>query len=402
MSDSWRKTRSPSGMPSRRGTTCWGSKNSSTRLRRASSTSRRQTISQLEPRVAGRTAPLAVSATRSPLKPPADIPGHQNPRPLPLRCAPHANPKNYTGPLLRPQLLLRQKLLSFNYPTPSTVRANFSDGTTSTGSVVIGCDGGSSQVRKCLLGEDLAAQEVLPYAFMNFPFSLPADKAVWLDEQMNPSVDVAPHPKSMYMGLFLLDKPDFERPEMWVFYVLVTWPIADKEDEENAPNRLERLRAKMEGWADPYKSVVEWLSEDISIGADQLRIWHPRKWDNREGRVTLAGDAAYSMTFHRGQAGNLAIKDADEFVKAMVEVKERRMSLKEAMDVHDRGVVERGEVEISRLQAAAFHDYENFDNSPVFKMGSSRRGNKALGGEGWRCWKTDMEAYQSTVSVGTR
>jgi 2-polyprenyl-6-methoxyphenol hydroxylase-like FAD-dependent oxidoreductase len=263
-----------------------------------------------------------------------------------------------------------KKLLSLSYPTPGAVTAHFADGSTSTGSVIIGCDGGSSHVRKCLLGEDLAAQQVLPYAFMNFPFSLPADKAVWLDKEMNPSVDVAPHPKSMYMGLFLLDKPDLERPETWVFYVLVTWPIDCKEDEENAPNRLERLRAKIEGWADPYKSVVEWLSEDISIGADQLRIWHPKKWDNRDGRATLAGDAAHSMTFHRGQGGNLAIKDADEFVKAMVEVKEGRMSLKEAMDGYDKGVVERGEeVEISRLQAAAFHDYENFDNSPVFKMG---------------------------------
>lgn len=193
---------------------------------------------------------------------------------------------------------------------------------------------------------------------------------------MNPSVDVAPHPKSMYLGLFQLDKPDLERPETWVFYLLVTWPIASKEDELNTENRLERLRAHMEGWADPYKSLVEWLPDDIPIGADQLRIWHPKKWDNRDGRVTLAGDAAHSMTFHRGQGGNLAIKDADEFVKRMVDVKEGRMTLKEAMDEYDKGVVARGEeVEISRLQAAAFHDYENFDNSPVMKMGIKPAGN---------------------------
>ncbi|KAK0649150.1 hypothetical protein B0T16DRAFT_409522 [Cercophora newfieldiana] len=263
-----------------------------------------------------------------------------------------------------------KKLLDLTYDAPGQVTAHFADGTTEAGNVVVGADGGSSQVRRCLLGEKAAAQEVLPYAFMNFPFSLPADKARWLDSVMNPSVDVAPHPKSMYMGLFLLDKPDLERPETWVFYVLVTWPIACKEDEENSENRLERLRAHMDGWADPYKSVVEWLADDIAIGADQLRIWHPKEWDNREGRVTLAGDAAHSMTFHRGQGGNLAIKDADEFVKHMVDVKEGRMSLRDAMDAYDKGVVARGEeVEISRLQAAAFHDYENFDNSPVFKMG---------------------------------
>lgn len=250
------------------------------------------------------------------------------------------------------------------------VSVHFDDGTTAMGDVVIGADGGSSRVRRCLLGEEAAAQEVLPYAFMNFPFRLPAKKALWLDNVMNPSVDVAPHPKSMYMGLFLLDKPDLERPETWVFYILVTWPIADKEDEENAENRLERLRAHMEGWADPYKSVVDWLADDTVIGADQLRIWHPKPWDNRNGRATLAGDAAHSMTFHRGQGGNLAIKDAYEFVRCMVDVKEGRKTLKEAMDEYDRGVLARGEeVEISKRQAAAFHDYENFDSSPVFKMG---------------------------------
>jgi 2-polyprenyl-6-methoxyphenol hydroxylase-like FAD-dependent oxidoreductase len=274
-----------------------------------------------------------------------------------------------------------KRLVSLSYggdndDSRATVTAHFADGTAETGTVVVGADGGASQVRRCLLGEAAAAQEVLPYAFMNFPFRLPADRARWLDAVMNPSVDVAPHPKGMYMGLFLLDKPDLDRPETWLFYLLVTWPIATREDEENTGNRLERLRAHMDGWADPYRSVVQWLADDVAIGTDQLRIWHPKPWDNRGGRVTLAGDAAHSMTFHRGQGGNLAIKDADEFVKRMVEVQEGRRSLKAAMDEYDRGVVERGqEVEISKQQAAAFHDYANFDSSPVFKMGIKPAGS---------------------------
>ncbi len=76
------------------------------------------------------------------------------------------------------------------------------------------------------------------------------------------------------------------------------------------------------------------------------------------------------MTFHRGQGGNLAIKDATEFVTAMARVQNGEVSLQAAMDVYDKGAVERGqEVEISKAQAFAFHDYANFDNSPVSKMG---------------------------------
>ncbi|KAF2665532.1 putative monooxygenase [Microthyrium microscopicum] len=255
------------------------------------------------------------------------------------------------------------------------VIAYFDDGSKETGNVIIGADGGNSQVRKWLLG-DAAAQEVLPYAFMNFAFSLPADKAKWADSVMNPNVDVATHPKNMYLGLFLLDKPDINKPETWIFYFLVTWNIETKEDEENTPNRLERLRAHMDGWADPYKSIVEWLADDVVIKPDQLRIWQPTPWDNKEGKVTLAGDAAHSMTFHRGQGGNLAIKDAFEFVQKITAISKGEVSQSDALEEYDKGVVLRGEeVAISKAQAAAFHDYVNFDNSPFVKMGIKPAGS---------------------------
>ncbi|KAF2399756.1 FAD/NAD(P)-binding domain-containing protein [Trichodelitschia bisporula] len=262
-----------------------------------------------------------------------------------------------------------KKLIDIRVLDGGGVEAIFEDGSVERGGVVVGCDGGASAVRRWLLGEKQAAQEVLPFAFMNFAFSLPADKARWLDAEMNPSVDVAAHPKGMYLGLFILDKPDLEKPEGWVFYILATWPIQGEEDETNAENRLERLRAKMGGWADPYKSVVEWLDDGVQIGRDALRIWHPVPWENFGGRVSLAGDAAHSMTFHRGQGGNLAIKDAHEFVATMVKVRDG-MPLADAMRVYDEGVRERGEeVEISKQQAIAFHDFERFLESPVVQMG---------------------------------
>ncbi|ETS82031.1 hypothetical protein PFICI_07033 [Pestalotiopsis fici W106-1] len=251
------------------------------------------------------------------------------------------------------------------------VLAKFEDGTSIAASVIVGADGGVSNVRRWLLGEELAAQEILPYTFMNFSFTLPADKALWLDHEMNPNVDVAPHPKSMYMGIFLLDKPDLEKPETWVFYILTTWPDDNSlEQDETSADRLRRLRRQMEGWADPYKTIVKLLPDDVEIAKNQLRIWHTRPWDNHGARVTLAGDAAHSMTFHRGQGGNLAIRDADEFVNCMIAVRNGTKTLNEAVAEYDRGVVERGqEVAISKEQTKAFHDYENFLNSPVVKMG---------------------------------
>jgi hypothetical protein len=84
----------------------------------------------------------------------------------------------------------------------------------------------------------------------------------------------------------------------------------------------------------------------------------------------------FSMTFHRGQGGNLAIKDADEFIIALLSVQNGEQTLKEAIDKYDKGVVERGqEVEISKKQAHAFHDYANFMNSPVMSMGIKPAGS---------------------------
>lgn len=174
--------------------------------------------------------------------------------------------------------------------------AYFEDGTSETGTILVGADGNASLVRKWLLGA-AAEPQTLPYAFMNFPVTYTAEQARYLDKTMQPIVDVGVHPKKMYIGFFQLDKPDLEKPETWIFYILASWPIATKEDEENSGNRLQRLRDRMHDWAEPFKSAVAWVPDGTEIKPDKLKVWVPSRWDNHGGRVTLAGDAAHSMTF---------------------------------------------------------------------------------------------------------
>ncbi|KAK4939729.1 hypothetical protein LTR10_020013 [Elasticomyces elasticus] len=251
--------------------------------------------------------------------------------------------------------------------TPDGVTAHFHDGTTESGSVLVGADGGGSWVRQWLLA-DQATPQLMPYVFLNFPMSFTAEQAVKMDKMMHPIVDVGVHPKSMYIGIFLLDKPDLHNPETWIFYILATWPKTETPNEENT-DMVAELRRRVEDWADPFKSAVQWIPEDVKAKAVPFRIWRPPSsgWNNHNGKVTLAGDAAHN----RGQGANNAFRDSERFVNAMLKVKSGEMSLKEAVSDYDADVVARGrqEVEISRIQTEAFHDHAKFLESPVVKMG---------------------------------
>ena len=190
------------------------------------------------------------------------------------------------------------KRLSQIEMTDSGPLAHFQDGTSEAGTIIIGADGNASYVRKWLLG-DAAEPQTLPYALMNISLTYTAEQARYLDKMMHPIVDGGIHPKSMYIAVLVLDKPDLEKPETWIFYILASWPFTIKEDEDNTGNRLERLRARMDDWAEPYRSAVAWIPDGTEIKADQLKIWIPKSWDNHEEQVTIAGDAAHAMTYRK-------------------------------------------------------------------------------------------------------
>ena len=75
--------------------------------------------------------------------------------------------------------------------------------------------------------------------------------------------------------------------------------------------------------------------------------------------------------FHRGQGGNNALRDANQFVSAMIDVNAGGKTLREAVDAYDAEMLQRGasEVEMSSKQTHAFHNYQAFLESPIMKHG---------------------------------
>lgn len=180
------------------------------------------------------------------------------------------------------------------------VRVFFEDGSSEEGSVVVGIDGAGSKVRQCLV-ERGATQETLPFALMNFNASYTKEQALFIKERLHPLVDIAIHPAGHYIRANVLDMPDVNDPTKWTFQILSTWPLKNAEDYDNESDRLKRLKAHVarDGWAEPYKSAIEWIQEDTPVIKDQLKIWKTQPWDNKGGRITLCGDAAHAMTFRK-------------------------------------------------------------------------------------------------------
>ncbi|KAF2193701.1 FAD/NAD(P)-binding domain-containing protein [Zopfia rhizophila CBS 207.26] len=252
------------------------------------------------------------------------------------------------------------------------VKVFFADGTSEEGDIAVGVDGAMSTMRKRLLGE-AATPGLLPFALMNFNASYTKEQALFIKSKLHPLVDIAIHPAGHYIRTNVLDMPDKDDPTTWTFQILSTWPIKNVEDYDNEADRLKRLKAhvKRDGWAEPYKTAIENIPDETLVLKDQLKIWKPVKWENHEGKVTLCGDAAHAMTFHRGQGANNAFYDSYCFVEAMKAVRDGK-PLKEAVDEYDEKILKRGmeEVQISKSQTFFTHDWENFINSPVIKLGT--------------------------------
>ena len=90
------------------------------------------------------------------------------------------------------------------------------------------------------------------------------------------------------------DVPDPDDPATWSFQ-LQTTSHKDTEDTTSLAN----LKKKAATFAEPFRSANLWIPEGTVVHENKLSYWVPVPWDDRNGRITLAGDAAHPMTFRK-------------------------------------------------------------------------------------------------------
>ncbi|KAM0799790.1 hypothetical protein BDR22DRAFT_898727 [Usnea florida] len=254
----------------------------------------------------------------------------------------------------------------------STVIATFEDGSNMAGDLLVGADGAKSKVREFLLGPEKAALQPLPIVGCHAASTFPRDVAQKMVAELREQLFVLTfNPARVCASFPIHDIPDRERPETWTWRPTITFRSEGSHQMTNPTEIRKTWNEKSETLTEPFRSALLSLPDDAVIWCQRLSQWPTIGWDNKQGSVTLAGDAAHPMTYHRGQGLNNAIHDAANLGGTLKSHCLDGKPLKDALATYETEVVERGNQAVlsSGQNSIMLHDWEQVMNSPLIQHG---------------------------------
>ncbi|KAJ5205841.1 Monooxygenase FAD-binding [Penicillium cf. griseofulvum] len=266
-------------------------------------------------------------------------------------------------------------------PDGNYVTARFADGTEVIGSLLIATDGPHSTTRTVLVGEEAAKVTPIDFASTMCYTQHTREHALFLRAHPHhPLYQVSPHPEGYFAWLSLHDGDDINHPENWTFFHFISFPEPRNHvNKRTMREHVEHQKELARRFVDPWRSIFEWMPSDSEVWYAKLRNWDPslpeHQWDNLQGRVTLAGDAAHPMTFQRGQGLNHAMKDAYTACKAIESfwnqgdfTNEERAG---AIQMYEEEMIPRTgeEVRLSEETTVKVHNWATVMQSPLVKNG---------------------------------
>ncbi|RYO81333.1 hypothetical protein DL766_004484 [Monosporascus sp. MC13-8B] len=247
------------------------------------------------------------------------------------------------------------------------VTAHFADGTSATGSLLVGADGMHSAVRGILLDRTGTRDplKVLPFETLHaelvlsgeaFERQLSLSHSVW---RVATDTDSSGPGVTLFAGLGKV-LPDC-RSANYFWYLSSESPefqLPDRKAEEVSREKLLEMARKVVARLQPqFREVVE-LTEPGGIA------WPPfvtsavvlDKASLPLGRVTLLGDAAHGMPPYRGESGVQAMRDSIKLADTISQISDTKATgaaLKELMGAYRDEMLERGQKSVRASIAAS-------------------------------------------------
>ncbi|EED12117.1 monooxygenase, putative [Talaromyces stipitatus ATCC 10500] len=191
---------------------------------------------------------------------------------------------------------------------PDAVTISFTDGTSTTGCLLVGTDGRNSKTRRILLGEEIGALNPLPVCSIGTTITMTPEQFAPIRE-IDPLLFQGSHPAT---GVPQINGSKDTLNPFYEGQLIQSWLYKSEKDAvpETDSERLALFKRNAQCFHWRLREAINTLPEDSKVIHIKLVDWVPVEWDNRDGRVTLAGDAAHAMTSYRGEAFNHGVADA--------------------------------------------------------------------------------------------
>ncbi|KAK1248647.1 hypothetical protein MKX08_006867 [Trichoderma sp. CBMAI-0020] len=256
------------------------------------------------------------------------------------------------------------------------VKATFADGSAAEGKILIGAEGSNSQTRKYLVPEDYQ-NYLLPVKLVGVSVDLTPEQIKPL-RQIDPLLFQGCHPETgVFIYVSVLETPEVNgsagtADEHYRVQIMTSWLAKDHDEDipESNPGRIAMVKRLATGFHPDLYNIVRAIPETSSTLHLVLQDWPCRDWDNHEGRVTLAGDAAHAMVMYRGEAGNHGILDAWHLLRQIKAIYAGEKTRVAAIDAYEKEMKERAlpAVLLSRQACLDAHDFHGLnENSAVLK-----------------------------------
>ncbi|KAF7541892.1 hypothetical protein G7054_g221 [Neopestalotiopsis clavispora] len=252
------------------------------------------------------------------------------------------------------------------------VRAHFEDGTFADGTILVGADGNNSNVRRHLMPEHHELTK-LPVHLVGVVRHFTPEQATPV-RALDPLLFQALHPKTQNY-LWYSVQECFTEPDGQLSFdclVIISWimkdAVADAIPRTN-PERIAMMKERAKDFAEPLRSIVMDIPDDLDYTTPlRLGDFPCQDWDNRNGRITLAGDAAHAMTMYRGEGANHGILDAALLVDELKKIHKGTIDQKVAVDAYEAEMRPRTHEAVLKSRAAALvaHEWDQLTmDSPV-------------------------------------